>query len=131
MIVDEEDKNRLGGFDEVPNLLKIVTINPDPMDLAEMGSHASKHTRAKLQKLGRRSEGKKCLKKGALVVRNLADNRKVEPAIEDKQLRKTMREQIKKGLQAFAKGKGTSDPAIKVTIQNLFSSSKQVSLTKT
>eukprot|EP00957_Ditylum_brightwellii_P178201 13573411-Ditylum_brightwellii.AAC.1 len=58
--------------------------------------------------------------------------------MEDKHMRKTMREQIKKGLQAFAKGKGsikkltkgTSDPAIKATIQNLFSSSKKVSLTK-
>eukprot|EP00957_Ditylum_brightwellii_P096828 7373909-Ditylum_brightwellii.AAC.1 len=81
----------------------------------------------------------KVSEKGALVIRNLAEYRKVEPAIEDKQVRKTMRKQIKKGMQDFAKGKGsikelkkgTSDPTIKATIQNLFSSSKQVSLTKT
>eukprot|EP00957_Ditylum_brightwellii_P025117 1901185-Ditylum_brightwellii.AAC.1 len=66
MIVDEEDKNGLEGFDKVPNPLKTVTINLDQMDLTEMGSQASKHARTKLQKLGRRSKDKKCLKKGAL-----------------------------------------------------------------
>eukprot|EP00957_Ditylum_brightwellii_P168691 12839892-Ditylum_brightwellii.AAC.1 len=62
--IDKDEKNGQECFYEVPNPLKTAMINLDPMDLAEMGSQASKHVKAKFKKLCRRSKGKKCLMNG-------------------------------------------------------------------
>eukprot|EP00957_Ditylum_brightwellii_P108075 8245279-Ditylum_brightwellii.AAC.1 len=58
MQIDEDKNNGLESFAGVPNPLKTVMLNQDPMDLTEIGSQASKHAKAKFSKLGRRSEGK-------------------------------------------------------------------------
>eukprot|EP00957_Ditylum_brightwellii_P056501 4283577-Ditylum_brightwellii.AAC.1 len=85
MQIDKDEKNGLEGFDEVPNPLKTVMINPDPMDLTEMGSQTSKHAKAKFRKLGRRSEVKKCLKNGTPTLVKMSDKKRVTPSMDDKE----------------------------------------------
>eukprot|EP00957_Ditylum_brightwellii_P033803 2561781-Ditylum_brightwellii.AAC.1 len=69
----KDEKNGLEGFDEMPNPLKTVMINPDPMDLTEMGSQASKHAKANFKTLGGISGGKKCLKNATLTAVKTTD----------------------------------------------------------
>eukprot|EP00957_Ditylum_brightwellii_P099486 7578523-Ditylum_brightwellii.AAC.1 len=107
MQIDKDRKNGLEGFDEVPNPLKTVMVNPDPMDLTEMGSQASKHANNKFRKLGRRSEGKKCLKNGTPTMVKVADKKRVTLSMDDKEVRKEMWDQLKKAMHTFAKGKGS------------------------
>eukprot|EP00957_Ditylum_brightwellii_P110842 8454275-Ditylum_brightwellii.AAC.1 len=107
MQIDDDEKNGLEGFDEVTNPLKTVMINPDQMDLTEMGFQASKHAKAKFRKLDRRSEGRKCLKNGMSMIVKVSDKKRVTLSMDDKEMRKEMWDQLKKAMQAFATKKGS------------------------
>eukprot|EP00957_Ditylum_brightwellii_P103745 7903096-Ditylum_brightwellii.AAC.2 len=56
MPLDNNVEQGLEGLDDVASPLKAVLFATDPMDVTKLGSQASRHTMAKLKKLGKQQQ---------------------------------------------------------------------------